>query len=324
MRPRPIDEINQVVQNRQYYAQTQRRSLYNPISPYTEGDSILFAPTLSSKAENEWPHLFASSKTPPTPTATVRLSTTIVPLNTFRACGRGGDRTPTSPRSAATRPRWHGRHGWHGRNGWHGRWYGRHGSLLNCRSTTRACRWPPTFVGLGCATVLESEGARGVHAAEGRGMAAGPEQRLNPEERANLVAYIDGELTEHESRVIATKLTQSATARREVDSLKKTWELLEYLPRPQASEAFPERTLTSIRSIETRGVAWDRGRGRGPRGREAGPRGGRGGGFAVARVRPDALGLARPQRPAGPRPFACRTPRRIPGGRVRSSSSMSS
>jgi hypothetical protein len=37
LRPKPIDEINQVVQNRQYYAQTQRSSLYNPISPYTEG-----------------------------------------------------------------------------------------------------------------------------------------------------------------------------------------------------------------------------------------------------------------------------------------------
>src|SRR5689334_9719102 len=37
MRPKPIDEINQAVQNRQYYAQTQRRSLYNPVSPYTEG-----------------------------------------------------------------------------------------------------------------------------------------------------------------------------------------------------------------------------------------------------------------------------------------------
>ncbi len=36
MRPKPIDVINQAVQNRQYYAQTQRQSLYNPISPYAE------------------------------------------------------------------------------------------------------------------------------------------------------------------------------------------------------------------------------------------------------------------------------------------------
>ena len=42
---------------------------------------------------------------------------------------------------------------------------------------------------------------------------AGPEQRLSPEDRANLVAYLDGELTEAESRAMATKLSLSATAR---------------------------------------------------------------------------------------------------------------
>ncbi len=36
MRPMPSDTINQAVINRQYYAQTQRQSLYNPISPYAE------------------------------------------------------------------------------------------------------------------------------------------------------------------------------------------------------------------------------------------------------------------------------------------------
>jgi hypothetical protein len=87
-------------------------------------------------------------------------------------------------------------------------------------------------------------------------MAVGPEQRLNPEERANLVAFIDGELTEAESRSIATKLTLSATARREVESLKKTWELLDYLPRPAASSAFPERTLTALKSLESGDRAW--------------------------------------------------------------------
>jgi len=36
MRPTPMDSINQAVMNRQYYAQTQKQSLYNPISPYAE------------------------------------------------------------------------------------------------------------------------------------------------------------------------------------------------------------------------------------------------------------------------------------------------
>jgi hypothetical protein len=88
------------------------------------------------------------------------------------------------------------------------------------------------------------------------GMAVGPEQRLNPEERANLAAYLDGELTENESRVIATKLSLSPTARREVESLKKAWELLEFLHRPKASLIFSERTLTSVRALESRALSW--------------------------------------------------------------------
>jgi anti-sigma factor RsiW len=82
----------------------------------------------------------------------------------------------------------------------------------------------------------------------------GPDQqRLSPAERANLVAYLDGELNEAESQAIATKLTRSATARREVEVLQKTWELLEHLPLPKASEDFTERTLTGARNLAEHG-----------------------------------------------------------------------
>ncbi len=41
LRPRPIDTINQASQDRQYFAKTQRESLYNPISPYaTDNDPL--------------------------------------------------------------------------------------------------------------------------------------------------------------------------------------------------------------------------------------------------------------------------------------------
>ena len=89
-------------------------------------------------------------------------------------------------------------------------------------------------------------------------MAVGPEQGLNPEERANLAAYIDGELTENESTSARYQAgAPSPIARREVESLKKTWELLEFLPRPKASLVFSERTLTSVRSLESRAGFWD-------------------------------------------------------------------
>jgi hypothetical protein len=82
----------------------------------------------------------------------------------------------------------------------------------------------------------------------------GPDQqRLSPAERANLVAYLDGELGEGEARRIATKLTHSATARREVEVLKGTWDLLDHLPFPRAPEDFTERTLTEARNLAERG-----------------------------------------------------------------------
>jgi hypothetical protein len=36
MRPRPLDAVDNAMVSRQYFAQTQRRSLYNPISPYAD------------------------------------------------------------------------------------------------------------------------------------------------------------------------------------------------------------------------------------------------------------------------------------------------
>ncbi len=79
------------------------------------------------------------------------------------------------------------------------------------------------------------------------------QQRLTPTERGNLVAYLDGELDEVDSRAIATKLTASVTARREIEMLQKTWELLEHLPRPRASESFTQRTLTEVDRLSVAG-----------------------------------------------------------------------
>src|SRR5207249_2339986 len=89
-------------------------------------------------------------------------------------------------------------------------------------------------------------------------MSRGPDQlRLTPDERADLVAYVDGELPEVTARAIATKLTQSATARREVEMLQRTWELLGHLPMPQLGTQFSERTVTHIRRLELKAPAWD-------------------------------------------------------------------
>jgi anti-sigma factor RsiW len=89
-------------------------------------------------------------------------------------------------------------------------------------------------------------------------MSRGPEQlRLTPDERADLVAYIDGELPEGISRSLSTKLTHSATGRREVEMLKKTWELLGHLPLPELDPHFSERTITEIQRLEVKTPSWD-------------------------------------------------------------------
>jgi hypothetical protein len=89
-------------------------------------------------------------------------------------------------------------------------------------------------------------------------VASRPDQlRLTPDERADLVAYVDGELPELHARSIATKLTKSATARREVELLQKTWEMLDLLPLPQATEQFSEKTISHIRRLEVQGHSWE-------------------------------------------------------------------
>lgn len=68
--------------------------------------------------------------------------------------------------------------------------------------------------------------------------------RLNTDERADLVAFLDRELPEDRSRSLEEKLTRSLSARREIESLKSTWDLLDLLPHPQADALFTDRTIT--------------------------------------------------------------------------------
>lgn len=76
--------------------------------------------------------------------------------------------------------------------------------------------------------------------------------RLNAEQRDNLVAYLDGELEEETTQYIDQVLAKSEVARHEVEALARTWELLDLLPKPNATEDFTERTLTTLRVSEVR------------------------------------------------------------------------
>src|SRR5262245_3887898 len=73
---------------------------------------------------------------------------------------------------------------------------------------------------------------------------------LDDDVRQRLVAYLDGELDQETAREVEAQLTGSATVRQELETLKKTWELLDFLPKPQAPENFSQRTMTRLSAVK--------------------------------------------------------------------------
>jgi hypothetical protein len=71
---------------------------------------------------------------------------------------------------------------------------------------------------------------------------------LPPDEETSedLVAYLDGELDAADSRSVESKLAEDDGARRKLETLKKTYDLLDYLPAPEPSATFASRTLTQL------------------------------------------------------------------------------
>jgi anti-sigma factor RsiW len=85
--------------------------------------------------------------------------------------------------------------------------------------------------------------------------------QLTPEEREDLVSYLDGELDAEAARALEAKLGLDPAIRQEAEALKRTWELLDYLPRPQAPEHFTDRTLERLETrqmVLTRRRRWRR------------------------------------------------------------------
>jgi anti-sigma factor RsiW len=74
--------------------------------------------------------------------------------------------------------------------------------------------------------------------------------QLSEQERADLVAYLDGELNEEAARTLEAKLSLYPAARAEADALRRTWELLDFLPRSQPSPQFTHRTLERLSPVQ--------------------------------------------------------------------------
>jgi anti-sigma factor RsiW len=73
---------------------------------------------------------------------------------------------------------------------------------------------------------------------------------ITPEERQNLVAYLDGELDAEAARTVVAKLSNSAAHRQELERLRQTWEMLDYLPRPKAAKTFTQQTIQKLQTIK--------------------------------------------------------------------------
>ncbi len=72
---------------------------------------------------------------------------------------------------------------------------------------------------------------------------------LSEEERTQLVAYLDGELDGPAAAAMETKLNTDPRLRAEAATLRRTWELLDYLPKPEATPTFTSRTLERVSTV---------------------------------------------------------------------------
>ena len=75
---------------------------------------------------------------------------------------------------------------------------------------------------------------------------------LDDKDRADLIAYLDGELDGEAARAIEARISREPAVRAEAESLKRTWDMLDYLPRPEPSPSFTHRTLDKLSTHATR------------------------------------------------------------------------
>jgi anti-sigma factor RsiW len=78
---------------------------------------------------------------------------------------------------------------------------------------------------------------------------------LNADDRANLTAYLDGELDAQTAQALEAKINLDPDARKEVEALKQTWGMLDHLPKASPSARFTERTLRRLSADQLKKAA---------------------------------------------------------------------
>lgn len=69
---------------------------------------------------------------------------------------------------------------------------------------------------------------------------------MTDEDREALTAYLDGELEDAAEQDLETRLSQDPKLRAELDALKQTWGMLDYLPQARPSSDFTNRTMDRL------------------------------------------------------------------------------
>jgi anti-sigma factor RsiW len=73
-----------------------------------------------------------------------------------------------------------------------------------------------------------------------------PPAFLSDDDREELIAYLDGELDAERARTVETRLSLDHSIRAEAESVKRAWDLLDYLPKAEPSSTFTSRTLDKL------------------------------------------------------------------------------
>lgn len=77
-------------------------------------------------------------------------------------------------------------------------------------------------------------------------MSSSPSSRLSDVDEAALVAYLDGELDEDAARAIERRLSSEPQYQQRLRQLQRAWDLLDELPRAEATETFTRSTVEIV------------------------------------------------------------------------------
>src|ERR1043165_3804099 len=84
-----------------------------------------------------------------------------------------------------------------------------------------------------------------------RGINLMADSQITDDDREDLTAFLDGEADSTTRMRVESKLGRNAKMRAEADALKRTWELLDHLPRAEPDSSFTTRTLDKLAAVNS-------------------------------------------------------------------------